>query len=48
MLARDDEAVTYSRSVNRLAVVQEHFMILRAIERGVSKEKIARVLNVKI
>lgn len=48
LLARDDEAVTYNRTVNRLAVVQEHFMILRAIERGVSEEKIARALNVKI
>lgn len=48
LLAMDDEAVTYNRRVNHLAVVQEHFMILRAIERGVSEERIAQALNVKI
>ncbi|MGQ0685620.1 plasmid partitioning protein RepB C-terminal domain-containing protein [Bradyrhizobium sp.] len=48
LLATDDEAFTYNKSVNRLAVVQEHFLILRAIERGVSEQKIARALNVNV
>lgn len=48
LLATDDEAFSYNKRVNRLAVVQEHFLILRAIERGVSEEKIARALNVDI
>jgi hypothetical protein len=36
-LARDDEAFTYNKRVNRLSIVQEHFMILRAIDRGCPK-----------
>ncbi len=31
-----------------MAIVQEHFLILRAIERGVSEQKIARALNVNV
>jgi hypothetical protein len=48
LLAQDDEAFTYNKRINRLAVVQEHFMIVRAIERGVSEEKLAKALNVNI
>src|SRR5262245_19562275 len=48
ILAKDDEAFTYNKRVNRLATVQEHFMIVRAIERGISEEKLARALNVKV
>jgi ParB-like chromosome segregation protein Spo0J len=46
LLARDDEAFTYNKRINRLATIQEHYMIVRALERGVSEEKIARALNV--
>lgn len=46
LLASDDEAFTYNKRVNRLATVQEHYMIVRALERGVSEEKLARALNV--
>ena len=48
ILAKDDEAFTYNKRLNRLATVQEHFMIVRAIERGISEEKLARALNVKV
>jgi ParB-like chromosome segregation protein Spo0J len=48
LLATDDEAFSYNKRVNRLAIVQEHFLILRAIERGVSEQKIARALNVDV
>jgi ParB-like chromosome segregation protein Spo0J len=48
LVADDDEAFTYNKRVNRLATVQEHYMIVRAIERGVSEEKLARALNVDI
>lgn len=47
IISSDDEAFTYNKRVNRLATVQEHFMILRAIENGVSEEKLARALNLK-
>lgn len=46
LLAKDDEAFTYNKRVNRLATIQEHYMIVRALDRGVSEEKIARALNV--
>ncbi len=48
IIADDDESFTYNRRVNRLATVQEHYMIVRALERGVSEEKLARALNVDI
>jgi flagellar motor switch protein FliG len=34
--------------VNRIAIVQEHKMMLKAIERGVSAERLARALNVNV
>src|ERR1700730_4607015 len=42
LIADDDEAFTYNKRVNRLATIQEHYMIVKAIERGVSEEKLAR------
>jgi len=45
LMADDDEAFTYNKRINRLATIQEHFMIVRAIERGVSEEKLARALD---
>ncbi len=44
----DDEAFTYNKRVNRIAMVQEHRMILKAVERGVSEERIAKALNVDV
>lgn len=46
IISDDDELFTYNKRVNRLATIQEHFMIVRAIERGVSEDKIARALGV--
>lgn len=48
IIATDDEAYTYNKRVNRLAIIQEHRMILNAIERGVSEEVLAKVLDVNI
>ena len=48
LIADDDEAFTYNKRVNRLATVQEHYMIVRALGRGVSEEKLAKALNVNI
>jgi ParB-like chromosome segregation protein Spo0J len=48
LVSTDDEAFTYNRRVNRIAMVQEHKMILKAIERGVSEERMARALNVNV
>ncbi len=46
LVSTDDEAFTYNKRISRLAPVQEHRMILRAIERGVPEDKIALALNV--
>ncbi len=48
LVATDDEAFTYNKRVNHLATVQEHFMIVQAIAKGVSEEKLAKVLNADI
>lgn len=48
LISTDDEAFTYNRRVNRIAIVQEHKMILKAVARGVSEERIARALNVNV
>ena len=47
LISIDDEAFTYNKRISRLAPIQEHRMILKAIERGVPEEKIAAALNLK-
>jgi hypothetical protein len=48
LIAFDDEAFTYNKRVSRIAIIQEHKMILNAIRKGVSEERLARALNVNI
>jgi hypothetical protein len=48
LVATDDEAYTYNKRINRLATIQEHKMILKAIERGVPANRIAKALKVNI
>jgi len=48
LISHDDEAFTYNKRVNRLATIQEHYMIVRALERGVSEEKLAKALDLNI
>lgn len=48
LIATDDEAYTYNSRINRLSTIQEHFMIRRAVERGLSMERLAKALNVDI
>lgn len=48
LIALDDEAYTYNKRINRLAAIQEHQMILNAVNRGVSEERLSRALNVNI
>ena len=48
LVSKDDEGYTYNKRVNRLATVQEHYMILRALERGVTEERLAKALDIKI
>ena len=48
LVATEDEAYTYNHKVNQVIPIQEHFMILRAIENGVSEDRIAATLNVDV
>ena len=48
LLAKDDETFTYNKHINRMANVQEHRMIMKAIEKGASAEKIAKALNIEV
>lgn len=48
LVADDDEAFTYNKRVNKLATVQEHYMIMNALDAGVSEDKLAKTLNVDI
>lgn len=48
LVAADDEGYTYNSRINRLSTIQEHFMIRRAIERGVSPDRLAKVLSVDV
>src|ERR1700733_5165684 len=48
LISTDDEAFTYNKHINRIAPIQEHRMILKAVERGVSQERIAKALNVDV
>lgn len=48
LVALEDEAFTYNKRVSRMATIQEHRMILNAVKKGVSEERLARALNVNI
>jgi hypothetical protein len=48
LVARDFETYTYNHRINRLSTVQEHYMLRRAIDKGVSKERLARAFNVNL
>lgn len=48
LVATDDETYTYNKRINRLAPIQEHRMIRRAIDRGVPEERIAEALGLDV
>ncbi len=48
LVAKDDEGYTYNNRINRLSTIQEHFMIRRAVERGVSPDRLAKALSVDV
>lgn len=48
LVATEDEAFTYNKRVSRIAIIQEHRMIMKAVKQGVSEERLARTLNVNI
>jgi hypothetical protein len=48
LIATDDETYTYNKRVNRMPIIQEHAMILKATRNGVSEGRIAKVLKVEV
>ena len=48
LISTEEESFIYNKKVNHLATIQEHYMILKAIENGVSEQRIAKTLNVNV
>ena len=48
IICHEDESFTYNARISRLAPIQEHNMIMKAIKNGVAPERIAAALNLKI
>jgi len=48
LIAKDDEAYTYNKHINPLSTIQEHHMLMKALNDGVSEERIARVLHIDL
>ena len=48
MSPKDDEAYTYNKRINPLSTIQEHQMIMKAINDGVGEERIAAVLHIDL
>src|ERR1035438_7962880 len=48
IIANDDESFTYNARISRLAPIQEHKMIVKAVQNGVRPERIAAALDVPV
>jgi len=48
IVAHEDESFTYNNKINRVSPIQEHAMIMKAIKNGVSPERIAATLKLKV
>ncbi|MBP1039321.1 RepB plasmid partitioning protein, partial [Serratia fonticola] len=48
LIAKDEESYSYNKFINRLSVIQEHRMIIQAVDAGVSEERLSSALNVSI
>ena len=48
LIAKEFETYTYNHQINRLSTIQEHYMLRRAIDKGVSKDRLARAFNVNL
>ncbi len=48
ILSTDDEAYTYNKQVNHASPIMQHYMILKALESGVSEARLAEALSVEI
>lgn len=48
LVSKDDEAYTYNKRVNRLSVIQEHKMIVKAVENGTPIDQLADALGLTL
>jgi ParB/RepB/Spo0J family partition protein len=48
IVANDDESYTFNARISRLAPIQEHKMITKAVENGVRADRIAKALNISV
>jgi len=48
LVATDDETFTYNNRLNRVSTIQEHLMIRRALDRGISTAKLAKGLCIDV
>lgn len=48
LVSTEDESFTYNARISRLAPIQEHRMIVKAVKNGVSVERIAAALNMNV
>jgi hypothetical protein len=48
IVSKDDESFTYNARINRVSPIQEHRMMLKAVNSGVSPERIAAALNLSV
>jgi len=48
LVATDEDGYTYNKRVNYIPPVAQHLMLLQALNRGVSEQRIAAALNVNI
>src|SRR5450830_1035300 len=48
LVSTDDESFTYNNHLNRLSTIQEHLIIRRALDRGISAAKMAKGLSIDV
>ena len=48
LISTDDESFTYNARISRLSPIQEHKMIMKAINEGLTPERIASALSLKV
>jgi len=48
LVATDDESYTYNTRINRLSSIQEHVMLRRAVEKGVTAQRLADALDLDV
>jgi hypothetical protein len=48
IVANDDESYTYNKRVNHLPPIAQHYMLLKALSKGLTEQRLATALNVDI